>query len=273
MAKWKSFFTRGPVIAVTAAALALVGIGAGMAEGASTATDTVALNGGDTAAVTCSNQFLTISPVSANSVNLTCVGAPTDTTTTEPPTTTTVAPTTTTVAPTTTTTIAPTTTTAAPPISQTTPPTGQTCVTGDQAILPTNNGYLDPADINNSNGYNTYLMSNVWGDLDINNNIKLCGSSPSNWNVTVNAADAGDNNGNVQAYPDVQQLYTDWGPSATSTPITALTGLTSTFSTVNPSNSIGQWESAYDLWFDGYSSDIMIWEDTSTRAWPTTGRR
>ena len=140
---------------------------------------------------------------------------------------------------------------------------GQTCVTGDQASLPTGGAYRDPTDINASNGFNTYVENNVWGDVDIHNNIKLCASSPSNWNITVNAAD-GPDGGAVQAYPNVQQLYDNWGPSSAATPIAGGPTVTSTFSTVNPSDSIGQWESGYDLWFDGYASDIMVWENTST---------
>ena len=150
----------------------------------------------------------------------------------------------------------------------TTQPSGGPCVTGDNSGLPASGGaFDDPADINNSNGYNTYVAANVFSDFDLHNNIKLCGNSASNWNMTWNAADAGDAGGGaVQGYPDIQQLYTDWGPntSAGPTPISALTSLTSTFNTTNPSDSIGQWEMAYDLWFNNYGSDIMIWENTST---------
>jgi len=150
----------------------------------------------------------------------------------------------------------------------TTQPSGGPCVTGDNSGLPASGGaFDDPADINNSNGYNTYVEANVFSDFDLHNNIKLCGNSAGNWNMTWSAADGGDGGGGaVQGYPDIQELYTDWGPNTSvgPTPISALTSLTSTFNTTNPSDSIGQWEMAYDLWFNNYGSDIMIWENTST---------
>jgi hypothetical protein len=157
-----------------------------------------------------------------------------------------------------------TTTTTTPPTTTTTtqPSGGQTCVTGDNQGLPTNGAYDDSANINASNGYNTYVEDQIFDDVDINNNITLCGSSPGNWNVTLNAA-AGPDGGAVQGYPDIQQLYNNWSSSGGNTPIASLTGLTSTFNTTNPPDSVGNWEMAYDLWFSNYGSDIMIWENTS----------
>ena len=55
-------------------------------------------------------------------------------------------------------------------------------MTGDQGSLngSASGAFNDPTDITNSNGFNTYVETNVWGNLDINNNITLCGMSPSN---------------------------------------------------------------------------------------------
>ena len=145
-------------------------------------------------------------------------------------------------------------------------------MTGDQASLNGHGGqgstaFNDPTDINNSNGFNTYVENNVWGDVDINNNIKLCGTSPSNFNVTVGAGDAGDNNGTTQAYPIVPQLYTEWGPNTNiATPIAQAGApvVTSTYDVTDPTKtSTNQWEAAYDLWSDHYDNDIMVWVDTT----------
>ena len=108
---------------------------------------------------------------------------------------------------------------------------------------------IDPTDINVSNGFNTYVENNVWGDVDINNNIKLCGTSPSHFNVTVGAGDAGDNNGTTQAYPNVQQLYDNWGP----TPHAHRPGWRSRRDEHvqhhgRRQDHHDQWESAYDIW-------------------------
>ena len=140
------------------------------------------------------------------------------------------------------------------------------CSTGDKGGLPNPatppySGYYVPDIVNNSNGYNTYVGANMWGDLN-STIVKVCGSSPANWTFTTNEADEG---GAVQGYPSIQQLYSDWnGTTDGGVPVNAAT-VTSTFSAADPPDSRGNWEFAYDLWFwDGYSSDIMVWLDTST---------
>ena len=140
-------------------------------------------------------------------------------------------------------------------------------MTGDQANLPgngSNGAWNDPTDINVSNGFNTYVENNVWGDADINNNIKLCGTSPSHFNVTVGAGDAGDNNGTTQAYPNVQQLYDNWNGAPTPIAQAGAPVVTSTFNTTDAAKtSTNQWESAYDIWSSDWNNDIMVWEDTT----------
>ena len=257
---------KNRIILSISALFLLLGIGIPLASAATTSTT---LGDNTSHIYTCNHSApLTVSGQTASSVNVACGARPVSTTTTTQPTTTTTQPTTTTTQPTTTTT-QPTTTT-------TTQPGSGKCVTGDQSNLNGNGdgkndgdtAFKDPTDINNSNGFNTYVENNVWGDLNINNNITLCGTSPSNWNVSVpGIGDAGDQNGAVQAYPNVQQLYTDWtATSDNGTPVSQAGAPTvaSTFSTNAPNVNQGQWEFGYDLWSAGqYNNDIMIWTDTS----------
>ena len=205
-----------------------------------------------------------VTKAGAISCNGSLPNASTTTTTTKPPTTTTtLPPTTTTTGPATTTTLPPTTTT-------TTPTGGSSCVSatattgGNDGLTgqPPYGAFYDPTEINNSNGYNTYV-NNQLENTQTGFSDKLCGTGPSSWNLTWNAPDASDN-GAVQGYPDVQQLYNDWG-SDSYTPLEGgPTSITSTFNTTNPSDSVGNWEMAYDLWFENYTADVMIWENTST---------
>ena len=127
--------------------------------------------------------------------------------------------------------------------------------------------FNDPTDINNSNGFNTYVENDLFSNVNLGgSNLKICGTSPSNFNVTVGAGDA--EGGEVQAYPDTQQLYNDWtGTSDGNTPIAQAGApvVTSTFN-ITPPNASGannQWEYAYDLWSSDYNNDIMVWEYTT----------
>ena len=256
---------KNRIVIIVAACVALLGIGIPLAAAATNGT--VQLTNGQSVQVDCGgkNPSINVAKPYASAYVLTCHSTPTTTTTTTQPTTTTTVP------PTTTTTVPPTTTTTVPPTTTTTQPSSKNCATGDQANLPsgTSSGaFNDPADINNSNGFNTYVENNVWGDLNINNKITICGTGPSNWNVTTpGIGDAGDQNGAVQAYPNTQQLYTDWdGTADNGTPIsqTGAPVVTSTFQTKSPPINQGQWESGYDIWSTQYDSDIMVWENTST---------
>jgi hypothetical protein len=156
--------------------------------------------------------------------------------------------------------------TSIPPTTTTTTSDGlPTCVTGDSDGLPISGAYHTPDIINNSNGYNTYVNINMWGNIDSTGD-KLCGTGPGNWTFTTTEAD-GPDGGAVQGYPDVQQLYNDWnGTSDGNTPISqsGAPDVTSTFSTTDPPVSQGQWELAYDLWSSDYPTDIMVWEDVAT---------
>ena len=119
-----------------------------------------------------------------------------------------------------------------------------------------------------SNGFDTYVGNNCWGDPTCTYTTTV--TDPGHWN-TVATEPAGQTA--VVAYPDVQQLTNDWCgsgwntapcPTPTGTPLSALTSLTSTFTEAMPQNTGTIAEFGYDLWTN-YSSDIMIWTDNVNR--------
>jgi hypothetical protein len=94
----------------------------------------------------------------------------------------------------------------------------------------------------------------------------LTSDGPDHWSVTSTQA-AG--NTAVLTFPDVQQLFNDWGGSSfnnganlTDTPISGLSGLVSTYAENMHETSATAAEAAYDIWTS--SGEIMIWVDTST---------
>ena len=154
------------------------------------------------------------------------------------------------------------------------PPTqtgGGQCATSGN--LPAGGAYTDPADINDSNGFNTYVENDIFTSSEVTQNTCAtgtdytcpdgssgCNNSPAQLNVdaTVGPPD----NGGVQSYPDVAQQMNDWGSTGANPPLAALTGLSSTFSTTVPPTSEGNWEESYDIWLSN-GQEVMIWVDTS----------
>lgn len=121
---------------------------------------------------------------------------------------------------------------------------------------PAAGAYYDPADITNSNGFNTYVNQNVFGTVTSQ---VLTSYSPGNWSVSADSA-AGDTS--VESYPDAQQLYTT--TSNTPDPLSGFSALTGTESETMPHNPGTIAEAAWDLWTN-YSSDIMVWTDNVGR--------
>jgi hypothetical protein len=123
----------------------------------------------------------------------------------------------------------------------------------------------------NSNGYNSYVANNCWGDPNCQQS--LSANSFGDWRVTANEP-AG--NGSVRTAPEAQQQFNNWYsngkntwsnfvpngcPSSTNTPISALSQLTSTYA-----ETIAQW--AWDNWLSndsGYPDEVMVWVDDNGR--------
>jgi len=118
--------------------------------------------------------------------------------------------------------------------------------------------YYAPS-IYQSYGSNTFVdyqdvgMSNLTGTMCNPN------QQATNWFLTANAAD---NGGAVQAYPDVQQLLSGSGQGGFAA-LSSFNTLDAQWNTTSPRDNQGNWEEAFDIWLGGYSSDIMIWTDTS----------
>ncbi len=158
-------------------------------------------------------------------------------------------------------------TTSAPP-----PPPGTgggsyaACTSDPQGSL----GPYDYSGVTNSNGYNTYVLNNMWGALGHPTTQTVCANNPGDWSLSVNAGPVG--YGGVQTYPDVQQLMDDWCGSTwntctntTDTPLSALSGLTSNYAITDPPLTQGDWEAAYDIWLNNTpNNEIMIWVVDST---------
>jgi hypothetical protein len=216
----------------------------GLAAAAQTVIGTTTLKSGQALTVACSGTKLRITRISATASAERCWGRAA-TATRSPPTTATTRP------PATTTTAAPATTSNSAPTCTTQPDSGSGGTLGP---------YGDSSDINNSNGFNTYVENNVFTASETVQGV--CVTSPSKW--SLNAAVGPPDNGGVQAYPDVAQQMNDWGSEGDNPPLSALTDLTSTFNTTPPNIDKGNWEEAYDVWLSSNNNEVMIWTDTSS---------
>lgn len=238
--------TKTRIAGVAAAAVVLAGGGTAVALAAGTgtpATIAACANGGSLRQVTVSTASPAATPSCAASATPVQWGAtailpsPSPTTTSPSP--------------------SPTTTSPSPSPTPTGTQTGTPCVTSNtNGGCPAGGAYKDPADITNSNGYNTYVNANIFGTVTSQT---LTSYSPGDWNVVTSSA-AGDTS--VEGYPDVQQLYT----LATNSPdpLSGFATLTGTESETMPHNSGTIAEGAWDLWTN-YTSDIMVWTDNNGR--------
>jgi hypothetical protein len=76
-----------------------------------------------------------------------------------------------------------------------------------------------------------------------------------NWYAMVNVSDTA-GNGEVKTYPNVHKDYSN-------VPVSSLTTLTSIFAHTMPAS--GDWDAAYDVWFNGLNTELMIWTQSSGR--------
>jgi hypothetical protein len=90
------------------------------------------------------------------------------------------------------------------------------------------------------------LYNNVWGSGPGPQTIWA--NSFSNWGVSSDQP----NTGGVKSYPEVTKTI--------NTPLSSLSSVTSSFNDSLPST--GNFESAYDIWANGSSDEIMLWTYT-----------
>ena len=161
-------------------------------------------------------------------------------------------------------TAAPTPTTATP--THTATPTSTSSGTGTGCYLPGDGscGPYDYSRITNSNGYNTYVGNQMWacGAPGSCGPQTLTADNPGQWSVT-STQKAG--NTAVLTYPDVQQLFNNWGNGqfngSNDTPISALAALTSSYAENMHETAGTAAQAAWDIWTS--SGEVMIWVDTT----------
>jgi hypothetical protein len=133
-----------------------------------------------------------------------------------------------------------------------------------------NCGPYDYAGIMNSNGFNTYVANNCWGDPNCKQTVTA--HNPGDWSVTATEP-AG--NTAVRTYPNTSQLFNNWCGSgwgdcatATDTPISSLSSLSSTYAQTMPHDSATIAQAAWDIWLtsnSGHPNEIMVWVDNVNR--------
>lgn len=149
------------------------------------------------------------------------------------------------------------------PTSPSPSPTGSACVTSDPSGSC---GAYDYPGIIGSNGYNTYVLNNMWGAGGTGATQTLTAYNPGLWSVVAKAP-AG--NGAVLTYPDTQQIFTR--TDNTPDPLSGFTTLYSSFSeNMHPASGTSA-EAAYDIWAGqstatNYADEIMIWNDQVNRS-------
>ena len=135
--------------------------------------------------------------------------------------------------------------------------------------------YADTA-IFNSNGYNTYDLTNCWADPGCGFTLTApdpTGPSATPW--TIHGTEPAGNT-SVKAYPEEQQLLSDYCGNGTwnncqptsDTPLSALSSFTSTYSETFPHNAGTDAQAAYDVWLSGQGAnptEVMIWVDNVNR--------
>ena len=122
---------------------------------------------------------------------------------------------------------------------------------------PGDNGYRYSG-ITNSNGYNTYVLNDMWNPPGAGHPQTIYVDNPGHWQVVSNQP-AG--NTAVLAYPDVQQIFTL--TSDAPAPLSSFGSLFSDFKESMPGG--GDNEAAYDIWLGtasrSFSQEVMIWVD------------
>jgi hypothetical protein len=105
------------------------------------------------------------------------------------------------------------------------------------------------------NDPNTHVMNEVWNAAEAGPQ-ELRVWSKSHWEVTSNQPKAGvpkERWGAVKSYPCTQVLFPN-------VPVSSIASMTSRWDLTPPQGDF-QWNTAYDIWFDNFSLELMIWPD------------
>jgi hypothetical protein len=126
--------------------------------------------------------------------------------------------------------------------------TAQQCVTSKaNGSCPTSGAYYYYPQITNSNGYNTYVVQDVWNPID-GWQQTLYSTDPGNWYVIANMPVG---NTAVVSYPDTQQLYDKFR-------VRDLYYIYSSFSESSDTSTNTIDDTGYDIWLNNYADEVMI---------------
>lgn len=125
--------------------------------------------------------------------------------------------------------------------------TAQQCVTSAaNGSCPTSGAYYYYPQITESNGYNTYVIQDVWNPIQ-GWQQTLYSTNPGDWYVIANMP-AG--NTAVVSYPDTQQLY--------SGRLSHWHFIYSSFSESSDTSTNTVDDTGYDIWLNNYADEVMI---------------
>ncbi|MGH2873032.1 MAG: GH12 family glycosyl hydrolase domain-containing protein, partial [Solirubrobacteraceae bacterium] len=123
--------------------------------------------------------------------------------------------------------------------------------------------------ITDSDGYDTYVLNDMWNPPGAGHPQTIHVDSPGAWTVSTDQARG---NTAVLSYPDVQQILTTTHDAPA--PLARFGAIASSFTETMPSG--GDNEAAYDIWMGAgastdYAQEVMIWVDDH-RTNPPPGR-
>ncbi len=121
------------------------------------------------------------------------------------------------------------------------------CVTSKaNGSCPKGGAYTYYPQISASNGYNTYVVQDVWNPID-GWQQTLHAKNPGNWHVVANMP-AG--NVAVISYPDTQQLY--------GAKLGGFRFIYSAFAETSDTSTNTVDDTGYDIWLNNYADEVMI---------------
>jgi hypothetical protein len=98
-------------------------------------------------------------------------------------------------------------------------------------------------------GNNWHVNNEVWNGAEAGTQT-MCAQSYKQWTVVANHPKPGADKHSIKSYPDTQKLFSD--PK-----LSSLTTVSSSFSQTTPT--VGEWNWSYDIWMNGWSTELMIW--------------
>jgi hypothetical protein len=111
-----------------------------------------------------------------------------------------------------------------------------------------------------SNGYNTYVINDVWNPIS-GASQTIYAYNPGDWYAIANMPKG---NTAVISYPDCQQLMGD-------VPLSSFTEISSSYTENMNATSSTIGEAAYDIWCNDWANEVMVWVDIRNENLNTSG--